>query len=90
MVNIKLFKIIPIKLLNMKFIQGCSESKKQPVTKNNLQFSSTDIANFKATFEASDRNNDRKLNRSEFVTMVKNAGEKKTNNEIECLVSLLF
>lgn len=63
---------------------GCG-SKKEPMTKNNTQFSSADIEMFKKTFEAYDTNNDRKMTKAEFKKMIKQSGEKKTDNEIECL-----
>lgn len=45
------------------------------------------MAAFKNTFNSADDNGDRKLNKDEFFDLIKKSGEKKTDNQIECLVS---
>lgn len=48
------------------------------------------MAAFKETFNSADENGDRKLNKDEFHELISKSGEKKTKNQIECLVNLKF
>lgn len=64
---------------------GCGESKKEPITKNNVSFSAADKAIIKKKFDAFDTNKDGKMDKNEFKSMLKACGEKKTDNEIECM-----
>lgn len=79
------------------FDQGCTESSNQTakgnttnkkVTPEQLKFSEAETTAFKNTFNSADTNGDRKLNKGEFFDLIKKSGEKKTDNQIECLVNI--
>lgn len=75
--------------LNFAKIKGCGNSKKkEPITKNNVNFTQSDKEAFRRKFESFDNNNDKKLSKNEFKTMIRQSGEKKTDNEIDCLVCI--
>jgi len=66
---------------------GCTESSNQTrITKNDLTFPPEQIEAFRRTFESADSDADKRLGKSEFRDLIRNSGEKKTDNQIECLV----